>query len=116
MTLEELLKQQPPQAPGKIEKPQGLPSKIWDSLKIPEQKSREGLEMITNAITPSMTDIEAGKVGKAGMAARAGMEALSEVAPSFVSRGAMLTAGGVKGGELAAPVIKAAGRTGERRV
>ena len=110
MTLEELLKQQPPQAPGKIEKPQGLPSKIWDSLKIPEQKSREGLEMITNAITPSMTDIEAGKVGKAGMAARAGMEALSEVAPSFVSKGAILTAGALKGAKLAAPVIKAAGR------
>lgn len=91
-----------------------LRKKVWDALTVPEKKSREGLNMITEAVTPSMEDIEAGKVGIPGIAARAGMEALSEVAPSFVSRGAIATGGLLRGAGAVksevAPAVKFLGR------
>lgn len=92
--------------------------RVWDDLAVPEQASRAGLQQITDAITPSMGDIESGKVGKAGIAARAGMEALTEVAPSFVSRGSILTAGALNNANLAgkavAPTAKWVGKQAEK--
>lgn len=83
---------------------------IMDTLRMPEAKAREGLGMLTNALTPSRADIEAGRVGIPGIAARTAGETLTEVAPSFVSPASILTAGALKGLQLSAPAINAAGR------
>lgn len=92
------------------QKPQGMVSKGWDALKKPEELSRKGLGMITEAITPSMKKIESGKASIPGIAARAGMESLTEVAPSFVDRTSLLTAGGLGMVKAAKEPIKAAGK------
>ena len=96
----------------------GFGQRVWDDLAVPEQASRAGLQQITDAITPSMKDIESGNVGKPGIAARAGMEALAEVAPSFVSRGSILTAGALNNAKIAgkavAPAAKWVGTQAEK--
>lgn len=83
---------------------------LWESLKILESKSREGLGMLTEKVTPSREDIEAGKVGIPGLLARTAGETLSEVAPSFVSPLSILTAGAGGALKAAKKPIGAAGR------
>lgn len=101
-----------PQAP----KEKGMLGKTWDAIGVPAQKSREGLEGITE-IGKNMQNLAASKTGlpigtePTGNLARdvvanvpriAG-ETLSEVAPSFVDKASILTAGAGAG-------IKAAGK------
>src|SRR3990167_5308234 len=85
---------------GGSEQPQadnrGMLRKGWDALKVPEQKSREGLQMIAKAVTPK-TETTGNMARDVAMnTPRIAAETLSEVAPGFVSRGSMLTAGGSK--------------------
>lgn len=78
-------------------------------LKAPEKLSRQGLQIISNAIpNPEPTgnlplDLIKGTP-------RIAADTLAEVAPGFVSKGAILTSGALKGIQVAKPLINAAGR------
>lgn len=80
-------------------------------LKKPEELSREGLTLLTDTLTPSRADIESGRVGVPGIAARTAGETLAEVAPSFVSPEAIATSGLLGAGKIIAPAARAAGRS-----
>lgn len=98
----------------------GFASKAWDALAVPEQKSREGLNMIANAI-PSKepgsqvksagyydpSDPEYGKMitpppmyDALVNAPKIAAETLAEVAPSFINRTAILAGGAGAGARL----------------
>jgi len=88
--------------------------KAWDALTVPEELSREGLTQIAEAIpkrvgggVPSKGPVEESLRGAPRIAA----ETLAEVAPSFVSRGSLLAGGLIRGGQAAAPIAKAVGKT-----
>lgn len=108
--------------------------RAWNALAIPEQKSREGLQMIANSI-PSQVPLSPSSFPfptSLAVASSKGIqnpnmtgnvvtdtlkgipkiaaETLAETAPGFISRGAIVTAGALKGLKLAAPAIKAVGR------
>lgn len=97
--------------------PQPKPSLMkqgWDALAVPEQKSREGLQMIAQAVSPQ-TQVTGNLPRDIAMnIPRIGAETLAETAPGFISRGAILTAGALKGAKMAAPAIKAVGRGAAR--
>ena len=83
-------------------------SKIWDGLAVPEQMSRQGLNMLASAVP--------GREPTGNMALDIGLnipkvaaETLAEGAPGFISRGSILTAGALMGAKLAAPLIKTVG-------
>ena len=84
----------------------GILNAVWEDLKTPEKMSREGLTMLTDKLTPSREDIEAGKVGLGGIAARTAGETLSEVAPSFVSRGSIVAGGLLRAAPAVAKAVK----------
>lgn len=79
--------------------------KAWDALAVPEQKSREGLNMLAGMVpNPEPTgnlpmDILRGTPKIAA-------ETMAEAAPSFISRGSILTAGAGKALGMAAPAAK----------
>ena len=102
------LNQQPVE--NTIEKPktgmEQFKSMLGDKLKLPEKMSREGLGMLTEKLTPSREQIESGKVGVGGIAARTAGETLSEVAPSFVSPASIVTSGVMAGAKAALPLAK----------
>ena len=93
-----------------------LMRKGWDALAVPEQKSRDGLNMLAGMVPkPEPT-------GNLGMdllkgTPRIAAETMAEAAPSFVSRGALLAGGAAKlaGGmaPLAKPILRAIGKQGE---
>lgn len=89
-----------------------IPKRAWDALKVPEQKSREGLKMMASLMPANVTGNLSRDV--AANAPRLMTETLSEVAPGFISRGAMLTSGALKGigatGKVLKPILKGAGR------
>lgn len=92
----------------KEEKKPGLISRAWDALAVPEQLSRKGLGMIASAVP--------GREPTGDMALDIGLnipkvaaETMAEAAPSFISRGAIVTAGALKGLGMAAPLIRSAG-------
>ena len=99
------LKSQPDTFMGKVKSALG---KGWDALAVPEQMSREGLTKIAEAI-PGGEQVGTGPVGTISNAAKAGTEALAQVAPGFVSRGAIATAGALRGAKAAVPLVKAVG-------
>lgn len=82
--------------------------KVWDAIKIPEQKSREGLKMTADVLSvePTGNAFRDVALNVPSIAA----DTLSEVAPGFISRGSMLTAGSLAGLKFAAPAINSAGR------
>lgn len=89
-----------------------LMNQAWNVLAVPEQKSREGLQMIARGIGSQYAPEVTGNLPRdiAMNVGRIGTETLAETAPGFVSRGAILTAGALKGLKVAKPAIKAAGR------
>src|SRR3990167_949854 len=80
------------------------------ALALPELKSRQGLEMLTEKITPSREDIESGKVGIPGIAARTTGETLSEGAPSFFFPLSIISGGISSGLTVAKPALKSIGK------
>lgn len=86
-----------------------LVQKGWDALAVPEQKSREGLQMMANAVpSPEPTGNLALDVAKG--TPRVLADTVAEAAPGFVSRSAILTAGALKGAKYAAPIVKTMAR------
>lgn len=79
--------------------------RLWEGMNVPSQMAQQGLSKITDLVTPSRADIESGKIGIPGIAARTAGETLSEVAPKFVNRAAILTA-------MASPVLEGLGAIG----
>lgn len=99
----------------------GLIRKGWDMLKVPEQKSREGLKMLTDAEVSGQNWL-ANKTGlpigtePTGNVARdlyfnlprlAG-ETMTETAPSFVNRSSLIASGVLGAAKAVAPVVKPA--------
>jgi len=85
-----------------------------DALTVPEQKSREGLQMMAQMVSPQQETTGSLPRDIAMNLPRIGMETLAETAPSFISRAAILTAGALRGVKEVSPVIKAAGRGAAR--
>ena len=83
--------------------------KAWEALTVPEQLSRQGLGKIAQSVpSPEPTgnlplDILRGTP-------RIAAETIAEVAPSFISRGSLVTAGALKGLQVARPVTSAIGK------
>lgn len=87
----------------------GLVHRAWDALAIPEQKSKEGLRMLADMVPqPEPTGNLPADIVKG--APRILTDSLAETAPGFISRGAIVTAGALKAGQLGAPLAEAAGR------
>lgn len=83
----------------------------WDALAIPEQKSREGLKMISGAIPEQPIQSRSAALNFIGGVPHVVADTLAEGAPSFISRGAILTAGGAKLAGEVAPLAKMALRS-----
>lgn len=90
------------------QKKPGMLQKAWDALAVPEKMSREGLGKMAAAVP--------GRDPTGNMALDIGLnipkvaaETVAEAAPGFISRGAIATAGLLKGAKLAAPLIKTVG-------
>lgn len=103
-----------------VQKP-GLLGQAWQDLKIPEEKSREGLKMITDTGVKAQNWLAnktglpigtepTGNVARdlAANTPRILGETLTKVAPGFVSRGAIVTAGLLRGGGKVAGLLKPA--------
>ena len=113
------------------------PTGVWDALSAPEKLSREGLTKIAEAVPAYEPQ---GKPGLASKTLKAllpisgvlpqgqvqdvlmnvpkvGAEATAEIAPGFISRASLLTAGASKAAQglapLARPVLRAIGKQGE---
>lgn len=88
-------------------RPSGL-QRAWDAMAVPEQMSREGLKMMTDAIPEA--PITGNMAADVAMGApKIMVDTIAEAAPGFISRGSIATAGALKGIKMAAPVIKAVG-------
>jgi hypothetical protein len=125
----------PAAAPGAIPPPPDNPSalapaapaqrgaigKAWDALAVPEAKSREGLDAVARAVKrnfPEPADYTGNlpvdlALHGPKVAAESVAETAAKVAPAFVSRGAIVTAGALKGAQMAAPVGRALARAAE---
>lgn len=79
--------------PGVAKKEPGMLGKAWDALAVPAQKSKEGWDMIaqSQAVKPNLTGNLATDVIRGTPKVLA--ETAAEVAPAFIDRTAMLTAG-----------------------
>lgn len=87
----------------------GLIRKGWDALAIPEQMSRKGLGMMADMVpTGEMSGNMVADIARGTPKVIA--ETFAEAAPSFISRGSIVTGGMLKGAKMAAPLVKAAGR------
>lgn len=87
-----------PAAPTTPPSSESMVNRAWEALKIPEQKSREGLTMIASAIPKNIGSPTGEPTGNMFRDIAAGTprilaDTLAEVAPSFVSRAAITTAG-----------------------
>jgi hypothetical protein len=86
-----------------------LMGRAWDVLKVPEQKSREGLQMLAGMVPkPEPTgnlplDLAVG-------APRVAADTMAEAAPGFISRGSLVTGGLFKGLGAARQATRAIGR------
>lgn len=99
----------------------GMMGKAWDALAVPEAKSREGLNAVARAVKKHFPEpanytgnlpVDLALHGpKAG--AEAVAETMAKVAPPFVSRGSIITAGALKAAQAAAPVGRALARAAE---
>lgn len=90
-------------------KERNLIQKGWDALAVPEKMSREGLGKMADMVPEGeLTGNMVADIARGTPKVLA--ETLAEAAPSFVSRGSLLTAGVLKGAKVAAPLAKMAGR------
>lgn len=82
--------------------PQGFGGKVWDALAKPEQLSRQGLSQLAQMVPQGQVtgNLPADLVRGAP---RIAADTLAQVAPGFVSRGSILTAG-------AAPALRVVGK------
>lgn len=97
-------------ATSKTTESSGVGSKVWDALAVPAQKSKEGLEMISEGLKPS-PEFTGNMVRDVVMNYPSfSADVLSKAAPDFISRGSLVTGGALKAGKALAPAIKAAGR------
>src|SRR3990167_716180 len=96
--------------PSAQEKQKSFVGKLWERLKKPEAVSREGLTALTELVAPSRQAIESGQVSPLGIAARTAGETLAEVAPSFISRSAVLGSAGASVLGAAAPILAPVGK------
>lgn len=87
----------------------GLARKGWDALAVPEQKSREGLKMIADAV-PSAEPTGNVVRDVALNTPKVLADTVAEVAPSFIDRNAIVTSGLLEGANAARPLTRAAGR------
>lgn len=94
-----------------VESPQEAPKKgIMDLLSLPEKKSREGLNMIAEAVSPKQ-EVTGNMARDIAMnLPRIAAESLADTAPGFISKEALLTGGALKGIKLGAPAIKTVGK------
>lgn len=84
-------------------------SPIWNSLQVPSQMASRGLKAIAGAVPePEMTGNLPVDLVKS--VPKVAANTLSEAAPGFVSRAAMLTGGAAKAANWAAPAVRAIGR------
>jgi hypothetical protein len=86
----------------------GLISKSWDALAVPAQKSKEGLKMIAGMLPESgegIAQTTSPTVNAILGTPRVAVDTLADTAPGFISRGAIATAGALKGAQMASPVI-----------
>ncbi len=87
----------------------GLIRKGWDALAVPERMSREGLGMLAEMVPEgNMSGNMAADIARGTPKVLA--ETLAEAAPSFISRGSIVTGGLLKGAKMAAPAIKTTGK------
>lgn len=90
-------------------KERNLIQKSWNALAVPEQMSREGLGKLADMVPEGkMTGNMVADIVRGTPKVLA--ETLAEGAPSFISRGSLLTAGALRGAKAAAPLAKMAGR------
>lgn len=94
--------------PNEQPEQKGLLGKAWDAFAIPEQKSREGLNMIAQSIPDAETSSY--PLNVALNTPKVAAETLAEVAPSFISRGAMIGEGLSKAAPLLSKPVNAIGR------
>lgn len=82
-------------------------SKAWNALNIPAQMSRRGLQDLSDITKPS-TEVT-GNLSRdlAVNTPSIAFNTLSQVAPSMIDRGAILTAGAAKALKAASPLLKA---------
>lgn len=83
--------------------------KAWESLTIPAQASREGLDQLAAMVPyaePTGNPVRDVALNTPKIAA----ETLAETAPDFVNRLSLASAGVLKGAQKAAPLVKYAGR------
>jgi len=86
-----------------------LPVKAWQALRKPEEMSRAGLQMLANYVPkPEPTgnlplDLIKGTP-------RVAADTIAEAAPGFISRGALVTAGALRGAQSIAPELAAIGK------
>src|SRR3990167_9704316 len=82
------------------QKEKGFFGKAYDVLSIPEQKSKEGLEMIAESI-PSAEPTGNAIKDIALNTPRIAVETLAEVAPSFISPESIIASGALKAAPIA---------------
>ena len=87
----------------------GLLKRGWNALAIPEQKSREGLQMLANML-PEAGQSRSAALNFAKGTPRALAETVAQAAPGFISRGSILTAGAAKLAQGLAPLAGAIGK------
>lgn len=90
-------------------KGQGTASKAWEALKIPEQKSREGYEMMQKMI-PGDVQAASNIPGVGGVNAKQALGVIKNVAPSFVDRTSIATLGVAGALKAISPAVRGAGR------
>ncbi len=90
-------------------KERNLIQKGWDALAVPEKMSREGLGKLAKMVPEGeMTGNMVADIARGTPKVIA--ETFAEAAPSFVSRGSLLTAGALKGAKAMAPAVRTAGK------
>lgn len=87
----------------------GIIGKTWDALSVPEKMSREGLEKMAGVI-PEFEPTGNMVRDIAFNTPRILANTVAEAAPSFISPESIVTAGTLKAGKFAKPLIKAGGR------
>lgn len=87
-----------------------LRGKLWDAAQVPSQMAERGLQSMAEGLkpTPEYTGNLPRDIIKNYPSFSA--DVLSKVAPGFINRTSLLTAGAAKGLQTAAPLISAAGR------
>lgn len=98
------------EAQGVIQSNKPLISKLFEGLKVPAEMSQRGLEGISEAVKPN-PEITGNLPRDLVMNyPSVSAKVLSQVAPGFIDRASILTAGAAKGLQAAKPAVAAVGR------